>query len=71
MSHDCLLIFALRHRQLEVLELFSFLPSRASNLSVSEIILLAGAIVLFEIQCIRVERLVIPNFEQKHAAVAH
>ena len=72
MSHDSLLIFALRRRQLVVLELSSFLPFREYFGSEylgepfpSGIILLVAELVLVEIQYIRVARPVIPIFEHK------
>ena len=62
--------FALRPRQLVVLELFSFLPFRAcfgfeylAEPFPSSIILLIDELVLVEIQKIRVERPVVPFFE--------
>ena len=78
LSHDFLLIFALRLRQLAVLELFSFLPFRAcfgfeylGEPFPSSIILLVDELVLVEIQYIRVERPFVPIFELKFVAEAH
>ena len=78
MSHCFLFIFALRLRQLVVLELTSFLPFRACFGSEylgepfsSEIIFLVDELVLVEIQHIRVVRLVIPIFDHKLVAEIH
>ena len=67
MCRDFLLISVLRIRQLVVLELSSFLPFRAcfgfeylGELFLSWTILLEAELVLFEIQCIRDGRPVIP-----------
>ena len=78
MSHDLLLFFALRLRQLLVLELFSFLPCRVcfgfeflGEPFPSSIILLVDELVLVEIQYIRVVRPVASIFEHKFVAGAH
>ena len=77
MSHDFLFIFALRLRQLAVLELSSFLPFRAyfgseylGESLPSQIILLVDQLVLVEFQKIRVERPVIAILVRKHVGVA-
>ena len=74
MSHDFLLIFALRLHQLVVLELSSFLPFRAyfgceylGEPVPSQKIFLVDELVLDEIQYIRVLRI----FEHKLVAEAH
>ena len=78
MSHDSLFIFALRLRQLVVLELSSFFPFRAYFGSEylgepfpSEIILPVDELVLVGFQHIRVVRPVIPIFQHKLVAGAH
>ena len=78
LSLDSLLIFALRHRELVVLELFSFLTFRArfgfeylAEPFPSKIILLVDELVLVETQYIRVERPVTPIFERTFFAEAH
>ena len=78
MSHDILSIFGKRIRRPVILELSSFLPSRAYFVSEhleallpSLINLLAVALVLVEIQRIRDGRLPIPIFEHKLIAGAH
>ena len=78
MSQISLFIFALRLRQLVVLELSSFFPFRAcfgfeylGEPFPSQIILLVDELVLVEIQYIRVERLVFPIFKHKLVAAAH
>ena len=78
LSHDFLKIFALRLRQLVVLELSLFLPFRAyfgfeslGEAFPSQIFLLVDERVLVETQKIRVERPVVPTFEHKFVAEAH
>ena len=77
-SLTILLIFAMRFHQLVVLELASFLAFRAyfgseylEVLFPSQIILVEDKLVLVETHSIRVERPVIPIFEDKLAAEAH
>ena len=76
--HDFFLIYVLRIRQLVVFDLSSFLPTHEyfvfeylGKLFLSLIILLAGQLVLFEIQYIRDGRAVIPIFERRLVAAAH
>ena len=78
LSHDLLSFFVRRKRRLVVLELSSFLPSRAYSVSEflealfsSKIILLISETVLFEIQYIRDGRPPIPIFEHELVAEAH
>ena len=77
MSHD-FLIFSLKFHQLVLVELFSFLPSRAcfgfeylEEPLPSKIVLFVDELVLVETPYFRVERPATPIFEHKFVAEAH